>query len=91
MSGVLDQQDGHPLGLGRGDRADFNAVLDRLEALAGKNNPFAYGPLDNQADWAVTQRFVNGPGWEALTEGEKLGYQRRLAYIKGRFRRSPSV
>lgn len=81
----------NPLGIGLGAKAAFDATLDRLEELAGQNRPDAYGYLENQADWAVTQNFVNGPGWEALTPGQQLGYQRRLAYIKARFRRSPSV
>jgi hypothetical protein len=81
----------HPLGLHAAERQAFDACLDRLEELAGANRPDAYGFLDNQADWATTQNFVNGPGWEALTAGERLGYQRRLAYIKAKFRRSPSV
>jgi hypothetical protein len=81
----------NPLGLYAAERNAFNTCLDRLEELAGQNRPEAYGYLDNQADWAITQQFVNGPGWESLTAGEQLGYQRRLAFIKGKFRRSPSV
>jgi hypothetical protein len=72
-----------PLGVFRRDRDAFDACLDRLEAVVGK--PDLYGPLDNQADWATAQRFVNGGGWDLLTYMQQVGYRRRLQFIKSKF------
>lgn len=79
MSGGADA-----FGVFRRERAAFDATLDRLEAVAGQ--PELYGPLDNQADWAVATKFVNDGGWDLLTHAEQVGYDRRLKFIKRKFR-----
>jgi hypothetical protein len=77
-----------PLGLFGADRAAFDACLDRLETIAGQSRPELYGPLDNQADWATASKFIHGGGWDLLTHAQQVGYSRRLAFIKRKFRGS---
>jgi hypothetical protein len=77
-----------PFGVFKRDRAAFDACLDRLEEVAGQSKPELYGPLDNQADWAIATRFINEGGWELLTHAEQVGYDRRVKFIKRKFRGS---
>lgn len=68
-------------------RKEFDAILDRLEdAQRGNASPFAYGPLENQADVAAATRFVT-TWWEFLEHRQQHAYLQRLAFLKALGRR----
>lgn len=65
-----------------GVRRDFDAMLDRLEVAVTGHNP-AYGPIDNQADLALTHQFMRLV-WGGLDHADQRRYATRLAYLKSK-------
>lgn len=68
-----------PLGLANKLRAEFDAMLDRLEDAV--NKPSDYGFMDVQADTELTRRFFSV--WRGqLTPQEYARYQDRLTAMR---------
>jgi hypothetical protein len=60
-------------------QAEFDAALDRLEAAVTGYNP-GYGPVEHQADIAITHRFM--VIWDGLPHHVQQAYWARIKRLQ---------